>query len=307
MATWMVLGANSFSGTAFVDHLLGRGEHAISLSRPAFDLNTRLEAIEAEAREHRPDYFVNFAALNMVGESWQHFPDYYRTNLVSMAMLAERLRKMRFLKRYVHISTPEVYGSVGRFLQEDDAFNPSTPYAVSRAAMDLHLMALYRARGFPVVFTRSVNVYGPGQQVYRIIPKTVLSILRGEKLKLHGGGVSMRSFVHIGDVSDAVYRVAVNGRAGECYHSSTERQTSIRRLVEMICERMGARFMDVVERGEERLGKDMAYQLDSGKIRRELGWRDRIGLDDGLDETVEWFRANAARFAGQSLEYTHRA
>lgn len=307
MARWMVLGASSFSGAAFVDRLIGRGESVVGLSRPAFDVNRGTEAIVAKALEVRPDYFVNFAALNMVGESWTHFEDYYRTNVLGLARLADGLRRMRFLKKYVHISTPEVYGQVGRFLQEDDACNPSTPYAVSRAAADMHLLALHRAYGFPVCFTRSVNVYGPGQQPYRIIPKTVLSIVRGQKLKLQGGGVSTRSFIHIGDVSESVYRVAVDGRAGECYHTATERQTSIRRLVEMICERMGARFADVVEIDAERLGKDMAYQLDSGKIRRELGWADTIGLDDGLDETVEWFRSNAARFEGRSLEYAHRA
>jgi len=157
MARWMILGASSFSGKSFNNYLLDHNEDVVGLSRPFYDLNTRLENIETVVRDYRPDYFVNFAALNMVGESWQHFADYYQTNVISTAKLLDWLRTAG-LKKYIHISTPEVYGSTMRFMQEDDLFNPSTPYAVSRAAADMHLMALHRAYGFPVAFTRTVSI-----------------------------------------------------------------------------------------------------------------------------------------------------
>lgn len=298
---WAVVGANSFSGNAFADYIEHEGEETLRLSRPDFDLNSssmsKLESFE-------PDYVVNFAALNMVAESWAYFADYYRTNVIGLSRLADALRGTR-MKRFIQVSTPEVYGTTETFIKEDAPYNPSTPYAVSRAAADMHLKALYKATGFPVIFTRTVNVYGPRQQLYRIIPKTVLKIHRNEKLKLHGGGLSTRSFIHILDVARGIALVAGKGDVGEVYHMSTNTQTSIRNLVERICEQMKVKFSDVVEDDAERTGKDKAYQLCDEKI-RSLGWEDRIDISAGLSATVYWFDARAERFAGRSLEYEHR-
>lgn len=316
-----VIGASSFSGTAFLAHLDRQRIQAQGFSRPKYDLNRSLDALLERLEALQPEYVVNFAALNMVAESWAHFPDYYRTNVIGVANLAEGLRGQPWLKKFVQVSTPEVYGAQSQgtiaggtykgwataseceFIEEGAPFRPSTPYAVSRAAIDMHLQALHNVYGFPVAFTRTVNVYGPGQQPYRIIPKTVFSIRRGERLQLHGGGVSTRSFIHIADVAEATLRVARDGRDGETYHIATARQTAIRDLVRMTCERMGADFEQVTQVDAERPGKDMAYQLDDSKIRAELGWQDMIGLEDGLAETVAWF---AKAQMPQSLEYEHR-
>jgi dTDP-glucose 4,6-dehydratase len=299
-----VLGANSFSGAAFVRHLRSKGYEVLGLQRPQHDVNTGLERIMFCVELERPTHFVNFAALNMVGESWLHFADYYQTNVIGIARLAEKLRLWGGLEKFVQVSTPEVYGSTDYVYYEGAHFNPSTPYAVSRAAADLHLRALHKSFGFPVCFTRTVNVYGPRQQPFRIIPKTVLKVIRGEKLKLHGGGASTRSFIHIADVAEAIRLVALEGRVGEDYHSSTSRQISIRDLVRNICALMGGRFERVVEMDTDRPGKDNAYLLDDTRIRTELGWRDKIPLEDGLSETVAWFKAHAADY--ETLEYTHR-
>ena len=219
--------------------------------------------------------------------------------------LHEQLRQLDFLKKYVHVTTPEVYGSTEGFVREDAAFNPSTPYAVSRAAADMSLRTYHAAYDFPVVFTRAANVYGPGQQLYRIIPRTILFIKLGRKIQLHGGGASERSFIHMRDVSNATLR-ARDGVPGETYHISTNRIVSIRGLVEMICAQLGARFDDCVEVVGERLGKDAAYRLDSGKIRRELGWADRIGLEQGIEDTVGWVDRFIDDLRSQPLQYAHK-
>lgn len=299
-----VLGANSFSGSAFAAHCACSGHEVMPLQRPWHDLNTRLDAILDALAEQRPDYFVNFAALNMVGESWQHYADYYRTNVIGVARLADGLRKIGCLKKFVQVSTPEVYGSTDGFYREGAAFNPSTPYAVSRAAADMHLRAAFRAQGFPVCFTRTVNVYGPAQQPYRIIPKTVLSVMRGEVLKLHGGGATSRAFIHIDDVAAAILLVALRGEPGEDYHVSAPRQIAIRDLVAKVCTLMGASFEQVTRIDAERSGKDNAYLLDDAKVRAKLGWEDRIGFDAGLAGTVAWFKEHAGAY--KSLEYVHR-
>ena len=325
----LVVGSNSFSGTTFVDFALRQGARVAGTSRSpepdeAFlpykwhdhanfsfhqlDLNKDLTEITALIRDTKPAYVVNFAAQSMVGESWLNPGDWFMTNVVSTVKFHDELRKCDFLKRYVHVSTPEVYGSCSGFVDESFPFNPSTPYAVSRAAADMSLRTFRAAYNFPVVTTRAANVYGPGQQLYRIIPRTILFILLGRKLQLHGGGVSTRSFIHMRDVSDATWKIMKNGRDGDTYHISTNEVVSIRELVERICSKLNVSFEDHVEVVGERLGKDSAYHLDSTKLRTELGWQDRISLDQGLDECIAWVRTYLDALKAQpSYDYIHKA
>ena len=327
--TFVVIGSNSFSGASFVSHLLSKGHRVVGISRSQqpdavllpyrwnpsagqfsfhqLDLNRDLAEICDLLTEVRPAYVVNFAAQSMVAESWANPDHWFMTNLVSTVRLHEALRKMAFLKRYVHISTPEVYGSTLGDVREDAAFNPSTPYAVSRAAADMSLRTFHAAYDFPVVYTRAANVYGPGQQLYRIIPRTILCIRSGTKLMLHGGGASQRSFIHMDDVSDATLRTALQGRDGESYHIATPRQITIRDLVELICDRMGTRLEDVAEVVGERVGKDGAYQLNSDKIRQELGWADQVSLEHGIDQTIAWVDANLETLKTLPQSYVHKA
>lgn len=328
MHTVFVVGSNSFSGASFVAYLLEQGLRVIGASRspepiPAFlpyqwrehgnfqfhqlDLNQHLPEIVELLHAEKPDYVVNFAAQSMVGESWLHPSDWFMTNAVSTVKFHDELRKLDFLKRYVHISTPEVYGSCSGFVTEDHPFNPSTPYAVSRAAADMSLRTFRAAYNFPVVSTRAANVYGPGQQLYRIIPRTILFILLGRKLQLHGGGASTRSFIHMRDVSDATWKIALDGRDGETYHISTNEVISIRDLVAMICRRLNAHFEDHVEIVGERLGKDSAYHLDSSKLREELGWRDQITLEQGIEECIQWVKGNFDALKSQPYDYIHKS
>jgi dTDP-glucose 4,6-dehydratase len=328
MQTILVLGSNSFSGATFADFALQQGNRVLGISRSkelidAFlpykwhyhtnftfyplDLNKHLTQISELVNEVKPAYVVNFAAQSMVGESWQNPGDWFMTNVVSTIKFHDQLRKCDFLKRYVHVSTPEVYGSCSGFVDEDFPFNPSTPYAVSRAAADMSLRTFRAAYNFAVVTTRAANVYGPGQQLYRIIPRTILFILLGRKLQLHGGGVSTRSFIHMRDVCNATYSIMQNGHNGDAYHISTNDMLSIRALVERICSKLGVKFEDHVELVDERLGKDSAYHLDSTKLRSELGWQDHISLDQGLDECIAWVKNNFDVLNAQPYDYKHKA
>ena len=323
----LVVGSNSFSGATFVDFALEQGATVTGTSRSAepvdallpykwrdhskfsfheLDLNLHLSEIMDLVNQHKPEYVVNFAAQSMVAESWKTPGDWFMTNAVSTVKFHDELRKCDFLKRYVHVSTPEVYGSCSGFVTENFPFNPSTPYAVSRAAADMSLRTFHAAYGFPVVTTRAANVYGPGQQLYRIIPRTILFILRGRKLQLHGGGVSTRSFIHMKDVSDATWRIMQGGNNGDTYHISTSEVVSIRELVESICSKLGVSFEKHVEIVGERLGKDAAYHLDSTKARTELGWRDHISLDQGLDECIRWVREHFDVLKDQQFDYLHK-
>jgi dTDP-glucose 4,6-dehydratase len=324
-----VIGSNSFSGASFVDYALNQGADVIGVSRSAepnaahlpyrwsgkdrafqffpYDLNKHLDRLVALIEKEQPAYVVNFAAQSMVGESWKHPEHWFATNVVSTVRLHDKLRRFDFIKKYVHVTTPEVYGNTNGFVRENAPFNPSTPYAVSRAAADMSLQTFFQTYRFPVVFTRSANVYGPGQQLYRIIPRTILFIRLGKKISLHGGGHSSRSFVHIKDVSDATWRVMKNAPPGEAYHISTNEIMTIRQLVERICAKMGASFDSAVEVVGDRPGKDAAYMLDSTKIRHAFGWSDRLGLEEGLDDCIQWVDRNIEALRHQNFDYVHKA
>jgi dTDP-glucose 4,6-dehydratase len=324
-----VIGSNSFSGATFTRYLLEKGHNVLGFSRSQepedvflpykwleegldrfrfvqADLNRNLEKLIKILVKEKPDYIVNFAALGMVAQSWEKPEDWYRTNVVAQVKFHDRIRELNFIKKYVHVTTPEVYGSTDGWITENFNFNPSTPYAVSRAACDLHLASFHDAYNFPVVFTRAANVYGPGQQLYRIIPRTILYARLGKKLSLHGGGSSDRSFVHMDDVSDATYRIALNGIVGHTYHISTKDAISIRELVIKICKHINVNFTDLVEESEESLGKDQSYNLDSDKIRHELGWQDAINLEKGITSTIEWIDSKLDILKNLPHKYIHK-
>lgn len=328
MSKIVVIGSNSFSGAMFSSYALARGEKVIGTSRSVqpsdaflpykwqehqqfefqkLDLNSDLKALMELINDERPAYIVNFAAQSMVAESWANPGDWFSTNVVATIKFHDELRKCNFLMRYVHVSTPEVYGSCSGFVDESYPFNPSTPYAVSRAAADMSLRTFHAAYDFPVVTTRASNVYGPGQQLYRIIPRTILFILLGRKLQLHGGGASTRSFIHMADVSDATWKLMTSGINGSTYHISTNEVVSIRALVETICKKLEVDFDEHVEVVGERLGKDSAYHLDSKKVRSELGWADQVTLDQGLDHCIAWVKNHLDVLRFEPSSYQHKA
>lgn len=325
---FLVLGANSFSGATFTAYLADHGYDVLATSRsPAphaaflpylwhghpghirhekVDINHDLDRLDALLRRERPTHVINFAAQSMVGESWINPDHWMMTNVVSTIRLHDRLRRYDGLDRYVHVTTPEVYGPTKGWVSEDQVFNPSTPYAVSRAAADMSLRTYHRTYDFPVLFTRAANVYGPGQQLYRIIPRIILAATGGGKIRLDGGGVSRRVFIHMQDVSDAMLRIALRGTVGECYHISGFEPVSVRSLVELVLGRLGCRFDDCVEIGPERPGKDSCYTLGSGKLRSELGWRDGISLHDGIDDVIAWADRFRAEIPFLPARYEHR-
>jgi len=329
MSKILIIGSNSFSGSSFIKYLLlnnkydqdqifgmSRSENIIKPLHPAlwpnknfnffkFHLVDDLKEIIKTIDKIKPSVIVNFAAQSMVAQSWDYPEHWFQTNCVSTIQIHNFLRNCDFLDKYIHISTPEVYGNCSGKVNEDYQFDPTTPYAVSRAATDMSLKTFFKAYKFPVITTRAANVYGPGQSLYRIIPKTIFSILKNEKLMLHGGGVSRRCFIHIDDVSNATFELIKKGNIGETYHISTDELITIRSLVEKICDEMNVDFKNYVEIGEERLGKDMIYHLDSQKLKNQTNWSANICLDDGIHETVDWLKSNFNILKNQSSEYKH--
>ena len=323
-----VLGSNSFAGASFVANALERGAQVIGFNRSVegaelflpyrrvancgnykflqADLNTDFDLLSSELERFRPQVVVDFAGQGMVAESWQNPAQWYQTNILSKVQLHEYLRQINWLQKYIRISTPEVYGSHNQSIKEAWDYNPRTPYAVSHAAIDMSLRAYHAQFGFPVVFTRFANFYGPGQQLYRIIPRTIIYALTGEKLQLHGGGTSTRAFIHSQDVANGIFASLELGKFGEIYHFSPDRFYTIRAVVELLCERMNIDFFKFVEIVPDRLGKDQAYLMDSSRARYELGWHDSISFEEGIDQTIDWVKANLEVIRQLPLNYVHK-
>lgn len=323
----LVLGSNSFSGNSFVSEMAKTGP-VIAVSRST-QLSPVLDRVQASDREKNVRVenwnlnedpskiikliidndvkeIVNFAAQSMVGQSWNYPEDWYQANVASFSKLLTLVHQETKIKKFIQFTTPEVYGSTKGWITENFNFSPNTPYAISRAAGDWHLKALFDNFGFPVIFTRAANVYGAGQPLYRIIPRAIVSALIGGKIQLQGGGQSIRSFIHINDVNRALGVILMQGAPGESYHISTNEIVTIYGLVEIIANKLKVKMSDLVEIAPDRPGKDFAYQLNSQKIRTELSWEDSISLSDGIDMTIEWAKENLEELRKMPLDYIHR-
>lgn len=301
------IGGTSFTGRAFCAAARSAGHEVIDFSRPFFDLRGNLpEAIGRHVVVSGTKVVVNFAALNMVGESWEHASDYYSTNVAALAEVADHLIGTD-LDAFVQVSTPEVFGlgAMGARVHSEAGHAPSTPYALSRSAAEKHLMLIAKERRFPVRITRTVNVYGVGQQLYRLIPKLAIYATQGWRFPLHGGGTSERSFIHVDDVARGIITVIERGRNGAAYHMASDALRTIRSVAEKVCRLCGREPSEVLDVVADRPGKDPAYLLDDRET-RALGWLDTVAFDRGLEAAVEWAAQIASMVTVEETAYKHR-
>ena len=324
-----VIGSNSFSGSDFIDLLLEKGGYKVTgISRSPeknkvflpykrhtnadfkfyqLDLNNDMEKIFELLTEFKPEYIVNFAAQSEVAPSWECPGQWFQTNAVAVAKLGNFLRKQKWLEKYIHISSPEVYGACVGTVKEDAPLNPSTPYAASKAAGDLFLFTLVKNFNFPLVMIRSTNVYGAHQQLFKIIPRSIIHIKKGKTIELHGGGRAVKSYIHIRDVSKGELLAMEKEITGEIYHLSPDRGISVRELVKIICAKRGVDFKKAAKDVKERLGQDAAYVIDSAKARNELNWKPVIALENGIEETIKWIEDGWDKINNIPIEYKHKA
>lgn len=248
----------------------------------------------------RPEVIINFAAL-AYATSWESSWRYYDTNIVALAKMCEALGKRDYLERWIQIGSSEIYGSNDRPVNEDAPIRPSSPYAVSKACADMHLMTL---RGFPWNILRPSNCYGPGQQAYRVLPRAVMSGLTGKKFPLQGGGIARKSWLHAKDLARAVHLLDLWGKTGKIYNVGPDESTSIRALVEMVAQQLNMTMSDLAEIVPGRIGEDSNYLLDSSAIKADLKWSQTVSLQEGIRDMIEWGRVNLPALREASTEYT---
>lgn len=283
---------------------VGRGDprYAYEQVHIVFEQDRLFELLDRE----KPDVVVNFAALAH-GASWTKSWRFYETNVTALAQMVEGLAARDWLQRFVQIGSSEIYGAVDGPVTEETPLDPTSPYSVSKAAADLHLVSMHKVRGFPMNIIRPSNAYGPGQQLYRVLPRAVLCALVGRKLPLEGGGRARKSYIHARDLASAIQVIAERAEPGRIYNAGPPGPVAIRHLVELVAAEFGMPLEDLAEERPGRPGEDAQYWLDSSRIEKELGWQPNIALADGVRGMVEWGRAYADDLRDASSDYVLRA
>lgn len=325
----LVIGSNSFAGSNFIDFLLSANYKVFGVSRSNeinkiflkyknnkkiknfffnkinLNFDKDINQLIGIIKKNKIRYIVNFAAQGMVAESWITPQDWYLTNIVSNAKLINKISKLK-ISKYLNFSTPEVYGSTSKMVSERNNFQPNTPYAVSRAAQDFNLFAYYKNFNFPIAITRAANIYGPHQQTYRIITKSIISYLINKKIPLHGKGNSTRSFIFMDDVSKILHKILIDKDSiGQSFHISTKKFVTIKFLVNKIQNILKIK-KNLIINVKERDGKDLKYLLDSSKVMKRYPEIKYTSLEKGLKDTINWVSQNLDYLKKQSLNYKHK-
>jgi dTDP-glucose 4,6-dehydratase len=286
--------------------LAGRSNHRL-LHADICDRHKMEEAF----RLHRPDVVVHLAAESHVDRSITGSADFIRTNIVGTHVLLEAARAYwRFLPadqrasfRFLHVSTDEVYGSLGSegLFTEETPYAPRSPYSASKAASDHLVMAWHETYGLPTLISNCSNNYGPCQLPEKLIPLVILNALQGEAIPVYGDGRNVRDWLFVEDHAAALVTILAKGAPGQTYNVGGRNERTNLAVVETICDLVdvhagpladGRRRRELVTFVTDRPGHDRRYAIDAGKLEGELGWRAEETFETGLDKTVRWYLAN---------------
>jgi dTDP-glucose 4,6-dehydratase len=336
MDVWLVTGGAGFIGSNFVRLALARTAARVVVfdkltyagnlesladvaASPRFhfvraDVADR-SAVEQTLREHRPTAVLNFAAESHVDRSIDGPAAFVHTNVVGAFTLLEAARRhlagldsaSRVRFRFLHVSTDEVYGSLGPTgaFTESTPYDPRSPYSATKAAADHLAHSYFATYGLPVLITNCSNNYGPYQYPEKLVPLMILNALDGRELPVYGDGGNVRDWIYVEDHCTGILRVLEAGRPGERYNIGGGEERTNLALVDAICGRLErvapaarnprlaaagvAAYADLKRFVPDRPGHDRRYAIDASRIRRELGWRPAHDLESGLDATVRWY------------------
>ena len=236
------------------------------------------------------DAVINFAAESFVDRSINDASPFLVSNIRGAFTILDIVTKQK--KRMIQISTDEVFGSLSNgTATEDSKFNPSSPYAATKAAAELLVHSYSVTHDSDVIITRCTNNYGPRQFAEKLIPKTIILASQNKKIPIYGKGTNVRDWIYVDDHCDAVLLALLNGKKGESYNISANNEINNLTIVKKILEIMN-KPENLIEFVEDRPGHDLRYSLDSTKIHDQLGWKIKTTFDDGLKKTVQWYLDN---------------
>ena len=246
------------------------------------------------------DAVVNFAAESFVDRSINDANPFLVSNIRGTFTILDIITKQK--KRMIQISTDEVFGSLPKgSADEQTKFNPSSPYAATKAAAELLINSFSITHNSDVVITRCTNNYGPRQFPEKLIPKTIILAKQERSIPIYGNGKNLRDWIFVDEHCDAVYEILINGKAGQAYNISANNEISNVQIVHKILEIMG-KSNDLIEFVEDRPGHDQRYSLDSSKIKNEFGWSTKINFEEGIRKTIEWYEKNFSYYESISNE-----
>jgi dTDP-glucose 4,6-dehydratase len=248
----------------------------------------------SRALEGGAEAILHLAAESHVDRSIHDSGPFVRTNVLGTQVLLDAAREFK-VSRFVHVSTDEVYGSLGPTgaFTEETPLAPNSPYSASKAGSDLLVRAYHHTFGLPALITRCSNNYGPYQFPEKLIPLFITNLLRDEPVPVYGDGQNVRDWLHVRDHCAAIHRVWRQGRVGEVYNIGGRCEKTNLELTHALLRILG-KPTTLIRYVPDRPGHDRRYAIDCSKIERELGWRPEVTFDRGLEETVAWYKANAA-------------
>jgi len=323
----LILGTSSFGGSSLAKYLIDKKikvigtfnqkkdkfyqQHKLSKNKNLFKdykINFLKEGDMIKLKKiinvNKPEYIFDFASICMVNESWD-IPEYYfQINCLSRTTLLNFLKDKKFIKRYIYISTPEVFGSNNFSVKEDyKIYNPSTPYAASKLFAE-RLLKVYSSNfNMPFNICRFSNFYGMGQPNYRLIPKVICSIILKKKFPLQGNGKSLRNFIDANDFSKGLYKVMKIGKNRQTYHFSSKNLIKVSDIVIKICSIFKIDPNKLTYPVKERKGKDFKYNLHSKYTRKSLRWNDETDLFENLKNMSNYYIKNKNILTKLSLNY----
>jgi dTDP-glucose 4,6-dehydratase len=312
----LITGAAGFIGSNFV-RMIARGELkgissvkvldkltyagvksnldlAADLSMYEFIQGNICDAIQVSQLISEVDTVVNFAAESHVDRSISGAADFVQTNIVGVQVLLDAIKASGRCIRLLQVSTDEVYGSIEQgSWTEEWPLQPNSPYSASKASGELLARSYNRTHGIDVVITRCSNNYGTHHFPEKLIPLFITNLIEGKKVPVYGTGENVRDWLHVDDHCRGIYQVLMNGRSGEVYNIGGGRELTNNEITSLILEAMEADETSI-EYVEDRKGHDLRYSVDWSKINRELGYEPQVKFEDGLRETIQWYRDNEA-------------
>jgi dTDP-glucose 4,6-dehydratase len=288
-----------FSSVTVLDKLTYAGvkknlDSAESISRYRFVQGDICDQTQIAELIAEVDAVVNFAAESHVDRSISGAADFVQTNIVGVQVLLDAIKASGRKIRFLQVSTDEVYGSINEgSWTEEWPLQPNSPYSASKASGELLARSYHRTHGMDVLITRCSNNYGTHHFPEKLIPLFVTNLIEGKKVPVYGNGENIRDWLHVDDHCRGIYSVLTNGDSGEVYNIGGGSELTNNEITSLILEAMGADESSI-EYVEDRKGHDLRYSVDWTKINRELGYEPQVNFENGLRETIQWYRDNEA-------------
>ncbi len=306
----LILGVSSFAGFSFAQYIFKKKKFKIYGTFSSFktkelmcfkkeekinliklNLLNNSQKLLKIVKQIKPNIIIDFASVCLVNESWKNPNEYFKINFNSKIDLVSNLKSLKFLKKYIYIGTPEIFGSSDKKIDEYSTnYSPSTPYALSKLSMELLLESYYKNFKSNVIIARFSNFYGRYQPFHRLIPKTIYSILKKQKFPLQGSGTSKRDFIFDEDTNEALYSVIKKGKIGKKYHFSSNKLFRIKDIINIICKKLNYKYSKLVYKVPDRVGKDNNYNLSCLKTKKELNWKSKKSLYLGINQTIKFYK-----------------